>query len=170
MPRLRSIALLSFAIASVGVSYGCDTNAVGVDDCRDIEVARCRAAHPCDLGIDATTQDVCERFARDNCLHGLPTAEAPPAGKLNACLKAIGAAGTCAAAKGEGPGLLATSCAGLEEIITISTATVCDIIENPEQTTACGFLLAEPKPAVVVDAGPTTPSDPDPAPPVGDGG
>lgn len=144
------MALVLLAIASQGPSFGCDTHAVGVADCQEIEKARCAAAHSCSLGINATNEAECERFARDNCLHGLPTASSPLASQLNNCLKAIRAAGACADA---GPNTLATKCTGIENEITVADATACDIVESPEETTACSFLVAEPKPAVTVDSG-----------------
>jgi hypothetical protein len=144
------MALVALAIAWCG--FGCDTHAVGVSDCRSIEKARCAAAGSCDFGIGPSNEAECERFARDNCLHGLPTDHGPTAGELQRCLKTIQAASACAAAKDQGPGSLALGCDRLGEI-TLATATVCDVIESPEEAIACSFLLAEPKPAVVVDAG-----------------
>jgi hypothetical protein len=143
------MALVAFALAVVQ-GFGCDTHAVGVSDCREIEKARCQAAAPCDFGIQGSNEAECERFARDNCLHGLPTDRGPTAGELQRCLKAIKAAGDCAA--GPGPALPALACGAIGGI-TLATASVCDVIEAPEEAIACSFLLAEPKPAVVVDAG-----------------
>jgi hypothetical protein len=145
------MALVALAIAWCG--FGCDTHAVGVSDCRSIEKARCAAASSCDFRIDASNEAECERFARDNCLHGLPTDHGPTAGELDRCLKSIRAASECAADKNQGPGTLALGCNKPIGEITLATATVCDIIESPEEAIACSFLLADPKPAVVVDAG-----------------
>lgn len=144
------MAFVLFAIASQGPGFGCDTHAIGVDECREIEKARCAASHSCGIGVNSSNEAECERFARDNCLHGLPTASAPLESQLNNCLKAIRAAGACAA---QGANTLATKCAGIENEITVANATACDIVEGPEETTACSFLVAEPKPAVTVDAG-----------------
>ncbi len=55
---------------------GCGTDAVGVDECRDIEEARCEAAQFCDIVDDV---DACKRFYRDQCLHGLANGEQPGA-------------------------------------------------------------------------------------------
>lgn len=146
------MALVAFALALYGFGLGCDTHAIGVSDCRDIEKARCQAAAPCGFGIQSTNEAECERYARDNCLHGLPTDQGPTAGELQRCLKSIKAAGDCAGPEGQGPGILALDCPAIGGI-TLATASVCDIIESPEEAVSCSFLLAEPKPAVIVDAG-----------------
>jgi hypothetical protein len=153
------MALVLPAIMCQGLGFGCDTHAVGVSDCREIEKARCAAAHSCGFRVDSnTTEAECERFSRDNCLHGLPRQSPPEASELSNCLKAIRAASACAEDKDKGATYLATSCTSIGGI-TLATATVCDIIEGPEQATSCSFLLAEPKPAVIVDSGSPAPVD-----------
>src|SRR5882724_3002222 len=97
MRYLRSFTatLLSAAITfSLVTASGCGTNAVGVDDCRSIEQARCHAGAPCGIIEDV---DACDRYYRDHCLHGLATK--PPAGaSVSACVQVIEAAGRCAQA------------------------------------------------------------------------
>ena len=151
MPQVRAVALVLLALVFHGI--GCGGSAVGVDDCRTIEKARCAAARYCPLGIDSNADaDACDRFARDNCLHGLPIGASPPASKLDACVRAIDAAQSCA--RNHGADALATGC-GLAGGVTTTSATACEIIQDPEEAVDCGFLLATPKAAVTppTDAG-----------------
>ncbi|HVU01159.1 MAG TPA: hypothetical protein VHE30_05380 [Polyangiaceae bacterium] len=136
---------------------GCSSSAVGVDECRRIERARCAAGRSCALGIDSDDDaDACDRFARDHCLHGLPLDSAPTTGKIDACVRAIDAAGECAKEHGAAYG--ATNCA-ISGGVTSASASVCEIIQDPEEAVACGFLLSEPKPAVSTDSGASSPRD-----------
>jgi hypothetical protein len=142
MRYLRSFTatLLSAAIAfSLVTASGCGTNAVGVDDCRDIEQARCHAGGRCGIIEDV---DACDRYYRDHCLHGLATK--PPAGaSVSACVQVIEAAGRCAQAD---PKATLSSC---EETVTAtepteSLNTACDVVTHPELATECSFLLDAP--------------------------
>jgi hypothetical protein len=134
--------VFSTLVAGALSQVSCGTSAVGIDDCRSIERARCAAARGCDLEIDTTSDEaVCERFARDNCLHGLPV-QAPTAGSVTNCVNMINAAGACAAKKTS-----LGDCTAVKDEVSRSNATVCEIIENPEQITACEFLTESPKPA-----------------------
>jgi hypothetical protein len=78
--------LVAFAVVS---GTGCGTDAKDVDECRDIEQARCEAAKPCGLVDDV---DACKRFYRDHCLHGM-VVESPGRAQVNACVDAIREAG-----------------------------------------------------------------------------
>ena len=119
----------------------CGTSAIGVEDCRSIERARCQAARPCDFGIDTNSdEEVCLRFARDNCLHGM-LVQAPTAGSVTKCVNAINGAGACAAKKTR----LGVDCQAVGAV-TPATVTVCELIENPEQIANCEFLTDQPKP------------------------
>lgn len=130
--------LLLPPLIAAAVQVACGTSAVGIEDCRSIERARCQAARSCDFGIDSDSdEEVCLRFARDNCLHGM-LVQAPTAGTVTKCVNAINAAGACAAKK---TSLSDCSAVGA---FTPATATTCDIIENPEQITACEFLTDQP--------------------------
>jgi len=151
--RWRRLPFFALVAAACG-PVACGTDAVGVDDCRNIEVARCKAAQNCDFGIDGTSdENVCQRFARDNCLHGL-VVQPPTAGAVTSCVNSITAAGTCAAtAKNVSECPPATL--NLIGTVTKTTATVCQLIENPEQISACAFLTQTPAPAPA----PTTPKD-----------
>ncbi len=146
--------LLLLPIAGALGPAGCGTSAIGVEDCRNVEEARCKAARSCNFGIDTSSdEDACLRFARDNCLHGM-VVQAPTTGAVTECVNAINAAGACANKKTK-----LDACAGVRpSAYATSTATVCDVIENPEQISACEFLTQQPKPAPTTtaptDAGP----------------
>src|ERR1041385_6281346 len=140
MRWVRPVLVSLFGVA-VGAA-ACGTSAVGVEDCRSIEQARCQAARGCNFGIDSSSdEDVCQRFARDNCLHGV-VVQAPTTGAVTDCVSSINAVGVCATKnKSELGSACTTMRAG-----TKSTATVCDLIQNPEQISACNFLPKTLKP------------------------
>jgi hypothetical protein len=123
------------AFAAVS-SPGCGTSAVGVDDCRDIEQARCDAAAAC-----GTVSDVgeCQRFYRDHCLHGLPNAP-PPRETVDDCVAAINNLRLCASAFG--PGAALSECK--PEVPAQNATHVCEVVKAPERAYACSFLAGKP--------------------------
>lgn len=141
--RSLSATLLSAAATFSVVTASCGTNAVGVDDCRDIEQARCRASAWC-LDADGVPliQDVpaCERYYRDHCLHGF--AVKPPAGAdVAGCVQLIEQAGRCAQ---EDP----DSELGCTETATARRTgftSACDVVTHPERANECAFLLDTPQ-------------------------
>jgi hypothetical protein len=127
-------AVISFSIVTAS---GCGTSAVGVDECRDIENARCEASEPCGLVDDV---QACKRYYRDHCLHGLATA--PPAGaSVDSCVQAIKAAGACAEADPEA--LLEDCEPGVPEAQS-GLASACDVVLHPERAAECSFLTDTP--------------------------
>jgi hypothetical protein len=124
-------AIYAFTLVSAS---GCGTDAKGVDDCRDIEEARCEAAKSCKLLSDV---DGCKRFYRDQCLHGLATAS-PGSNQVKACVAAIRNAGTCAG-QAEGSDAPLEQCS--PAIDTSSATTACEIVREPELATDCDFLV-----------------------------
>jgi hypothetical protein len=125
-------------VFSLVTASGCGTKAIGVDDCRAIEEARCRAAEPCGLVDDVAA---CERFYRDHCLHGLMTE--PSGGEsVDACVKAIEAAGRCATGN---PESLLSEC-GDEPVPAPGPglSSACDVVQFPERSAECSFLTNEP--------------------------
>jgi hypothetical protein len=130
-------ALLSAVCAFTLVSAsGCGTDAKGVDDCRDIEEARCSAAPGCGLLHDV---DECKRFYRDQCLHGL--AVSPPSGSvLKACVETIKNAGLCA--MGDARTEL-SECTPAVSSSAPGAETACDIVNNPEKAVECSFLAPD---------------------------
>src|SRR5262245_50800694 len=81
--------------SAIAFAPGCGTDPVGVDDCRSIEQARCEAAKPCGLITDVSA---CQRFYRDECLHGLAVSSSPGSTEVEKCAAAVRAAGRCEAA------------------------------------------------------------------------
>ena len=140
MSLFRSLsAMLLSAITSFSLvtASGCGTAAVGVDDCRDIEQARCRAGKACGLVDDV---EACERYYRGHCLHGLATA--PPAGaSVASCIEKIEAAGECAKNDPETP-LSECETAVPEQQSRLNTA--CDVVLHPERAAECAFLTDTP--------------------------
>jgi hypothetical protein len=140
MSHFRSLsAILLSALTSFSlVTASCGTNAVGVDECRDVERARCRAGDPCGIIDDVAA---CERYYRDHCLHGLAT-KPPSNAVVGACVQVINDAGQCASADPETKladcdPVFATRRRGLLE-------TACDVVAHPEFTPECSFLLDTP--------------------------
>jgi hypothetical protein len=140
--------LLLLPLASALLPLGCGTDAVGIEDCRSIERARCQAGQHCSFGIDSTSEEqVCERFARDNCLHGL-VVQASTTGAVTNCVNSINAAGACAAKKTS-----LNDCTAIGEV-TKASATICDLIQNPEQISSCEFLTQTPPPPATATSAP----------------
>jgi hypothetical protein len=140
--RSLSATLLSAAATFSIVTASCGTNAVGVDDCRDIEQARCRASASC-LDADGLPliEDVpaCERYYRDHCLHGF--AVKPPAGAdVAACVQLIEQAGRCAQ---EDPAS-ELGCTDTSSRRRTGFTTACDVVIHPERAIECAFLLDKP--------------------------
>lgn len=125
-------ASLSFALLT---GSGCGTDARGVEDCRSIEEARCSAASHCPnaKGTGTVVGDVesCQRFYRDQCLHGTTTS-APDANTVDLCVSAIRAAGDCAGASVEDA---ESVCATRQ-----TPDTACEAILRPELLEDCRFL------------------------------
>lgn len=139
MLRSLSASLLSAAVTfSLVTASGCGTQALGVDDCRAIEEARCHAAEPCGLVDDAAA---CQRFYRDHCLHGLMS-EPSDGASVEECVHAIEAAGRCAS---RNPESLLSEC-GDEPIPEAQPGaqSACEVVAHPERTRECAFLTNTP--------------------------
>lgn len=115
------------------VAPGCGTDARGIDDCRNIEQARCAAAANCGgpngSGTVVVDVDSCQRFYRDQCLHGTTTAS-PGAPAVDECVRAIQAAGECAGAD--------AAC-----VAPLTPESACTKILRPELLAECRFLTPE---------------------------
>ena len=135
----------------------CGTDAEGIDECREIESARCEAGQYCE-NLDVTDVDACKRFYRDQCLHGMANGEKPGAPKVKKCISAIQAAGACAR-----DGIALADCLDVGPALP-TTITPCDVIEKPETIVACEFLFEELE---IPDAGPDT--SPETGPEASDG-
>ncbi|OQX67821.1 MAG: hypothetical protein B6A08_13235 [Sorangiineae bacterium NIC37A_2] len=130
-----SLSLLM--LASTGA---CNTGAVAVGECREIERARCDALAHCGIVEDVTA---CKRFVRDSCLHGVAGPKAPTASEQKACVTMITEAGRCAE---EDPKMLPRDCEGLDEadISPIegakSARNVCELAQKPWNYVTCDYV------------------------------
>ncbi len=134
MRLIRPVVLAVALVAATGA--GCGTDAVGVDDCRQIEQTRCDYAVTCGITDDV---DACKRFYKDQCLHGLSGGQ-PSRLELKQCLGTISAAGKCAK-QGKDTPLDSKDCVpdSLDGPIK-----ACDVIASPELTVECAFLAEIP--------------------------
>lgn len=125
-------AACALALASAS---GCGTDAKGVDDCRDIEQARCAAAQNCGI---VTNVDECQRFYRDQCLHGLAVS-LPTSTQLKECVATIEGAGMCAMGDA---GTKLSDCDGITRGAP-GAKTACDLVSKPELASECSFLAPD---------------------------
>ena len=120
MRRLAVVAFVATVLgALVTVAPACGTSPIGVDECRNIEKARCESAPACGISLsrpqarsDSTPETntaACIRFYDDECLHGLDLTSDPGTVAVDECVKAI-------------------------------TNGDCGIVENPQNYPACAFL------------------------------
>jgi hypothetical protein len=137
--RFLSATLLSATCSfSLVTASGCGTSAVGVDDCRDIETARCRASKICGTVDDV---DACERYVRDHCLHGL-AGKAPGGTAVAACVNVIEAAARCAT---DDPDVALRDCDPQVTERASGLRKACDVVAHPERATECAFLADLPE-------------------------
>jgi hypothetical protein len=133
---LTCCSLLSAVCAFTLVSAtGCETDAKGVDECRDIEQARCEAAKDCGLVSDVPA---CQRFYRDQCLHGLPV-DSPGSVQVKRCVATIRAAGRCAQQAEDGDSQL-SQCDPQVTLGAPGVLTACGLVKEPEKAEECSFL------------------------------
>ncbi len=134
----------------VAAIAGCGTAAVGVEDCRELENARCEAAVACPDLFQIRDLAACKRFYRDQCLHGLATNAPPGAPTLHRCVQSIGALSSCALKYGEEANVSQCSL----KRATTEVMTVCETLQRPETLVDCGFLIPpEPAPTPEVTGG-----------------
>jgi hypothetical protein len=124
--RLSSIALF----CSVFLMCACSTDAVGVNECRDVEYARCEASVACGV-IKEEEVEECKRFYRDHCLHGMKGDEVPSADEHKECIELIEDAGKAARAS------LGMGGAGEPD------ESACKIIAAPWKSDECEYLVRE---------------------------
>jgi hypothetical protein len=129
--RAVAASLAAFALAEVS---GCGTDAVGVERCRTIELARCDAAKACGTIDDV---EACRRFYHDQCLHGLPGAD-PGVNAAKACGAMLERATACA--NEGGPEVALADCADPVTSEPSVAAGVCELVASPELAGECRFL------------------------------
>jgi hypothetical protein len=148
--RWLSLSCVCLACGLLVGAPGCGSDAVGVEDCREIERARCNAGEACGLVSDV---DACRRFYRDHCLHGLALDKSPSRQQLERCTDLIQDVANCVKAVGREVRLQDCGITGRN-----SLATACDVVSIPEQTEACQFLVPDtplPDPDAGGDSGAT---------------
>ena len=142
---LRPLLLLGLALALFGaVVLACGTDAVAVDQCRQIETARCQTAAGC-ANIPISTLplhsgsdvDSCIRYYNDACLHGFVNGANPGAVAVNACIAAIDAP---------------DGAAGFEPDAGPGNVNHCEVVTHPERANDCAFLSNLPPVDAGVDA------------------
>jgi len=145
--RALTATLLSAAVCfSLVAASGCGTAAIGVDDCRDIESARCEAAKSCGTISDVSS---CQRYYRDHCLHGLP-GKLEAGDSVSACVEVIQAAGRCA--DGD-PTINLSNCDPRVTNRRSGLTLACDVVAHPERVPECSFLTYVPVDEGVAGAG-----------------
>jgi hypothetical protein len=137
----RLLVATAVGVLPVGVVVSsCGTDAVAIQQCRDIENARCNAAPVCHPGFDSAQ---CQRWYRDECLLGIENVDGG-SGMSQPCVDAINLAAACAAGDAS-----ASDCMNLIPDATCpevqDAATACNVILNcPEVLSACSFVAPKP--------------------------
>jgi hypothetical protein len=143
--HVRTLVLASgSALAGFGLvsSPGCGTDAKGIEDCRDIERARCSAAAACGIVTDV---EACQRFYRDHCLHGMASLPASPTA-VDECVETINSAGSCARVSPEGKLTPLSDCEDANGVLDAASNVMyaCELVEKPELARRCSFLSPTP--------------------------
>lgn len=125
--RPATVGLFLFACT---VLSACSTKAVAVQECREIESARCEASVPCGI-VEEDGVEECQRFYRDQCLHGIAGPKAPTGDELKVCIELIETAQEAAEAS--------MNLGGQSQ--EDSHALACEIISRPWDLPQCAFVL-----------------------------
>lgn len=132
------VVLFGLGVVATALVPACSSDAVGVEACRKIETARCRAITACTFSDSESAY--CVAFYQDQCLHGLAKSGADPSDAVvTACVEAIQVVESCAR-----QGISSMSeCPSVGIIANANPAvtTPCTIINRqPELLDACAFL------------------------------
>lgn len=90
---MRALVVLILSVVAVALYAACGSDATGIDECRQIETARCQQALGCGISLAtppavSDSVDGCISFYNDACLHGLEVAD-PGGPAVAACVQAI---------------------------------------------------------------------------------
>ena len=66
------------------LALGCSTQAVAIQECREIEALRCKASVSCGI-VEDDEVDSCKRFYKEQCLHGIAGDDEPSADEQKNC-------------------------------------------------------------------------------------
>jgi hypothetical protein len=147
MSAFRTLVALSLSLGlAVAAFGGCSADSIGIEDCRDIEFARCEAGHAC--GVVQDVED-CKRFYRDHCLHGLALEDEPSGTDVQSCVRSLKAVSACTA------DTALAACPGVTAQPSL-LALACDVVSAPEDIAECGFLVPAPPPVIPVPDAQTT--------------
>jgi hypothetical protein len=165
--RRRRLAplLVAVLVASglAALAASCGTDAVGIDACRQIELARCDEAPVCAAGFDV---DRCREIYRDQCLHGIENTAHPPSdAEIADCVAAIKAVSAC---KQRGAATMKDCDVPLADGVVPSTLSPCDVLmSDAHLLQKCAFAAAPADagaaPPQAVDAASDAPADAAPA-------
>ena len=140
VPRSLALPLLFF---SLGLGFsGCTTSAVAIEQCREVEAARCESSVPCGV-IEPDEVEACKRFYYDQCLHGIQGPEEPTAENQKHCVELIEDSGKAALAA-----LLAAELAQTEEErndALKAQVQACIVVAVPWNAKPCDFIKPEEK-------------------------
>lgn len=123
-PRTSALLTTCSLLAIFFAGTGCNTKAVAIDQCREIEHVRCEASVGCGT-IKSSEVEECKRIYNDQCLHGIAGPESPTSKQQDDCVSLIRDAGEQAA---------------LSEKGKASYEKACDIVGAPWENSACEFL------------------------------
>lgn len=140
--RVMRLAASSWfpGLLAVGLTtLACGTKTSGVEECRLIEVARCRSAEQCGLIPDA---EACERYVVEHCRHGFDPSITPSGSDVQECVEAIEDVGACAARSGAKTKPTDCRQSSLHEA---DASGVCALAERPERIPSCRFLVPPPR-------------------------
>lgn len=122
------------------MEFGCNTGAIAVAECREIERARCVALESCGTIDDV---DACRRFVRDSCLHGIAGPKPPTSSEQKSCVAMVTESGSCARKNAK---MAPEDCRGLAEIDLSpiprrpEAKTVCELAEKPWNYLTCDYV------------------------------
>lgn len=144
------LVAVTLAVGLGALAASCGTDAVGIEACRQIELARCDEAPACQADFEV---ERCHELYRDQCLHGIENSSHPPSdAEISDCVGAIKEVGACTK---EGAANMKDCPVALVESVLPATISPCDILlSNAHLLQKCSFaaLPTDAGPAVTPDA------------------
>lgn len=140
------LGIVSLPLSLGSLVGGCTTDAVAIEDCREIESARCEASVPCGVITSAEVKE-CQRVYREQCLHGIAGPKAPTADQQKQCVNLIVEAGQRATELAEelasAPEGETDGDAGETSPAQSEYGVSCRIISEPWRREECNYLNEE---------------------------
>jgi len=138
---MRAGGLASVLLLAGSLLGACNTAAVGIEECREIEAARCEASVPCGI-LTADEVQECQRFYEDQCLHGIAGPKEPTADQQIRCVDLIEASGEAAKMAQESMNNDDLSVSDFEAVEADYDA-ACAIVSRPWDESECSYLAPE---------------------------